>query len=118
MWAQLVNTAIGIWLMAAPDVLRSGRAAEFNARIAGPIAATFACIAIWEVTRGCRWVNLPLGLWLIASPAVLRFGGNDAINAILCGGALALFSLFGGRIETRYGGGWRSLWHGGDKQPT
>jgi hypothetical protein len=110
MWAQLVNVAVGIWLMAAPAVLRSARAAEVNDRIVGPVAATFACIAIWPVTRPCRWVNLPLGLWLIASPLALRLGGADAINSVICGVVLVVFACLGGRTGEQLGGGWKSLW--------
>jgi hypothetical protein len=110
MWAQLINTAIGIWLMAAPAVLHSSRAAEVNDRIVGPLAATFACVAVWEITRGCRWVNLPLGLWLLVSPLVLQFSGKDAVSCVLCGIGLAAFSFFGGHVRTRFGGGWRALW--------
>jgi hypothetical protein len=111
MWAQLINLAIGIWLMAAPAVLPgSVKAAEVNDRIVGPLAATFACVAIWEVTRGCRWVNLPLGLWLLISPMALGLSGYDAANSVLCGIALAGLACIGGPVRGRFGGGWSSLW--------
>jgi hypothetical protein len=108
--AQLLNFVIGIWLMAAPDVLHAAHAAEVNDRIVGPLAATFACIAIWEITRPCRWLNLPLGVWLLASPLVLEMSGPHAANSAISGIALAAFACIRGRRRHPFGGGWRSLW--------
>jgi general stress protein CsbA len=109
-WPQIINTALGIWLMAAPAVLNYGRPASTNDYIIGPLAATFACIAIWEATRPVRWVNLPLGLWLIAAPLLLDYTHNAAINSVLCGIAIAGFSCLGGAIQQRFGDGWSALW--------
>jgi hypothetical protein len=110
MWAQMINTAIGIWLMAAPAVLHSSRSAEINDRIVGPVAATFACIAIWQVTRPCRWVNLPLGAWLVIAPFLFGWSGADQLNSIACGVALAALACVRGRITQGFGGGWSALW--------
>jgi SPW repeat len=110
MWPQLFNTALGIWLMAAPAVLEYGRPASTNDHIIGPLIATFACIAIWESTRSVRWVNLPLGLWLIAAPLILGHPQAAAINSVLCGIAIAVASCLGGAIQQRFAGGWSALW--------
>lgn len=111
MWAQIINTALGIWLMAAPAVLGYGGAARTNDHIVGPIAATLACIALWSVTRPVRWVNLPLGLWLLLAPWILSYDTPATINSSVVGLALAVLSIPQGRRPV-YGGGWSMLWKG------
>ncbi len=118
MWARIINTFLGIWLMAAPAILGYGGPAATNHRIVGPIAATFAVVAIWEVTRPLRWVNLGLGLWLIVSPLVLGYGSTAAINSLAAGVALALLALVRGKIARQFGGGWSALWRADDEQQT
>ena len=111
MWARLANTAVGLWLMAAPAVLGYSGAAATNDRIVGPLAATFAIVAIWEVTRALRWANLALGLWMLAAPWLL--GGYPAeatAGSMAAGALLALFSLVRGKIRQEYAGGWSALW--------
>jgi len=110
MWPQILNVALGIWLMAAPAVLAYGRPASTNDHIVGPLVATFACIALWEATRAVRWVNLPLGVWLIVATWVLDHSQSGQINSVLCGIAIAGLSCFGGAIQQRFGGGWAALW--------
>ena len=111
MWPQLLNTALGLWLMAAPALLGYGRPASTNDHIIGPLVATFACIALWEATRSVRWVNLPLGLWLVAAPLLLGHSQAGAVNSVLCGIAIAVLSCVGGAVQQRFGGGWSALWH-------
>ena len=111
MWARFANTAVGLWLLAAPAVLGYGGPAANNDRIVGPLAATFAIIAIWEVTRGLRWLNLILGGWLLAAPWLL--GGYTAgatTSSMAAGVLLAVFSLVRGKIRQEYGGGWPAVW--------
>lgn len=111
MWVRLANTAVGLWLMAAPAVLGYGDPADTNDRIVGPLAVTFAIIAIWEVTRALRWLNLALGLWLLAAPWLLGGYPADAtVNSLAAGALLALFSLVRGKMQQEYAGGWPSLW--------
>ena len=111
MWAQVVNSLLGIWLMVAPAVLGYGAPAAVNDRIAGPIAASFAVIACSEVTRPARRVNLPLGLWLVVAPFVLGYGATaPLVNSLLVGVALAALSFVKGTVDARFGGGWRAVW--------
>ena len=110
MWAQIINTALGIWTMAASAVLGYGGALRTSDQIVGPIIATFACCAIWQVLRSWRWVNLPLGAWLIAAPWVLSSPIDAAINGGIVGAAVAALSCVRGRTPTRFGGGWSVLW--------
>lgn len=114
MWAQIVNACVGIWLMAAPAVLGTQQSVSGdNDRIVGPVAATFAIVAVWEVTRGLRWVNLPLGLWLVLAPWILGIEvAAAAWNDVVCGIVLAACSLVKGKAPHPFGGGWSVLWRG------
>lgn len=73
MWARLLNIVLGVWLMASPSVLGYVGQARTNSTITGALAASFACIAIWGVTRPLRWLNVALGAWLIVAGWVLGF---------------------------------------------
>lgn len=111
MWAQVINFALGIWLMAAPSVLGYAGIATDNDHIVGPVIATFAMIAWWECTRPVRLWNIPLGAWLIVAPWVLGYNDNQILlNSSLVGILVILFSTFRGKVEGTFGGGWSSLW--------
>lgn len=109
MAAQAIACAVGLWLMAAPGVLNYDGAPRLNDQILGPLAASFACVAMWQVTRSVRWANVALGSWLILAPLFLRHGPAAAINSVLSGLVLAEASLVRGRLPHRMGGGWKSL---------
>ena len=110
MWAQIINAALGIWLMAAPAVWGYGPPAAANDRICGPLIATFAIISWWGVTRSvARW-NLPLGLWLLLAPWVLGYSATAAtVNSLVTGVLVAVLSLVLGTVSTHFGGGWDAL---------
>ena len=109
MWPRLINIAIGVWLMAAPGVLRYGGVPADHDRVVGPILASLACIAIWESTRSLRWINLLIGLWMLLAPWVIGFPTGATINTMICGAAVAGLSLVRGKLIHRFGLGWR-LW--------
>lgn len=109
MWARILNILIGLLLMAAP-ALRSFNKLESNHNhIVGPLVVTFAITALWEVNREVRWVNTVLGVWLVLAPFILGFAPAARTVDIICGVLIAIFSLFRGKLTTRYGGGWKSL---------
>ena len=111
MWAQAVNAALGVWLLAAPAVLGYGGPARTNDRIVGPLAAGLAVIAIWEVTRPVGRANLALGLWLLAAPWLLGYPAVATVNSIVVGLALGALALAPGSYRPgRFGGGWSALW--------
>ena len=110
MWAQAINMALGIWLMAAPGVFQYFGPPRDNAHIVGPLIATFACIALAGCTRGVRWWNVPLGAWLVISPWILPHGTMATANDITVGLLVIALSLVKGRIRHQYGGGWSVLW--------
>jgi hypothetical protein len=109
-WAQLAAFVVGVWLTAAPGVLEFGGPAAANAHVVGPLAAMFALIAAFEVTRPVRWLNLPLGGWLVIAPWVLGYGWAELANGTAAGLALAGLACLRGKVEESFGGGWRVLW--------
>ncbi|MDX5346446.1 MAG: SPW repeat protein [Hymenobacteraceae bacterium] len=111
MWAQLINTALGIWLMFAPFVLGYNDIAADIDHTIGPVIATFAITAIFESTRVVRKFNIPLGAWLLVSPWVLGYAATEAtVNSMVVGALVILFSFIKGKVENRFGGGWSVLW--------
>ena len=110
MWARILNVAAGIWLMAAPAVLRyQGTLAADHDRVAGPVLARFACIAIWEITRPLRRVNTMIGAWLLAAPWVLGFPPAAAANSMAVGAVVVGLSLVRGKTTHDFAGGWTSV---------
>jgi hypothetical protein len=110
MVTQLLATAFGIWLTAAPDLLAySGRAATHD-HILGPIIASCAFVAIWEVMREIRWLNVALGGWLLLAPWLLGYEHTAAIfNSLLVGTSVMGLSFIKGPTTQRFGGGWAAL---------
>jgi hypothetical protein len=109
MWAQALSVALGIWLMAAPAVLGYNGLPADNDHVIGPLAASFACIAIWEATRGARWVNVPLGAWLLIAPWFLGHGQAALLNSLIAGVLLIGLGFVRGTSRERLGGGWAAL---------
>lgn len=110
MWAQVINTIIGVWLMAAPSYLAYVSSGENNCHIVGPVIATFAIVAYWEATRGVRKFNYLPGLWLLLSPWILGYeSALPIINDMFCGMLVLVFSSVKGKIEGSYGGGWKAI---------
>jgi hypothetical protein len=110
MGAQLAGAALGIWLMAAPQVLEYHGPARMNDHIVGPLVATFACVAIWQATRAVRWVNVLLGGWLVLTPWLFDYPRIAAINSAAVGLLTLTFALVRGNMRHQLGGGWPVLW--------
>jgi hypothetical protein len=109
MWAQGLACAVGIWLMASPQVVGYKGAARINDLVVGPLVASIACVAIWQVTRPVRWANLVFGAWLLLAPLILGHSPWAAVNSCLSGVALGGLSCRRGRLTHRMGGGWSEL---------
>lgn len=110
MRAQIAAFALGVWLTASPDVLDTTGPARTSANIVGPLAAMFALIAVFEITRSLRRLNLLAAVWLVFAPWVLGFAPADIAHSTGIGMALGGLSLVRGRREESFGGGWRVLW--------
>ena len=107
---QVLAAAVGVWLMAAPDVLGyAGTAADTADRIIGPLAATVGLVAATEATRGFRRANYLTAVALAALPWLLGYPTIAAGNSLACALALAVLASFRGRVTGRFGGGWRAL---------
>jgi hypothetical protein len=110
MWGQLANAILGSWMMAAPSLLNYAGAARANDLILGPISASLAIIAIWDVCPSLGKANLLVGLWLVLAPWLLAYGGwPSTINSALAGTLMCLFAFAAGAPRGGYGGGWSSL---------
>lgn len=110
MWPQLAAFALGVWLAASPGLLGYEDSARRNAHIFGPLAATFALIAVFEVTRPVRWLNLPLGLWLMFAPWFLGYRPPETVNTTAVALSLMVLAGLRGQVGESFGGGWRALW--------
>lgn len=109
MWAQIINIIAGLWLMVAPSLFHYNKIASDTGHIAGPLIATFAITAIWDVNRQARWLNIPIGLWLLVAPWLQDYPPLSAISDSITGIIVIGCSLVKGRVKHNYGGGWRSL---------
>lgn len=110
MWAQILNAFLGIWLMAAPAVLGFHGPGRISNLIVGPIAATFAIIAIWEVVRPLGKLNIASGIWLVIAPLILNHESMvPVINSFVVGITMIGLAMTSSRTSGNFAGGWRSL---------
>lgn len=114
LWPQAVNALLGLWLMAAPEVLDYGDPAASNHHVVGPLIVSFATVALWEATRGVGRLNLLLGMWLVISPWALGDQGGGLVNGTVVGVVVALLAVLSRREGGRYGGGWSALFSSRD----
>ena len=103
-WTLLLSGAMGLWLMASPDVLGStGTAADSN-HLVGALIVTFAVIAMAEVTRVTRFVNVIAGTWIVLAPWVLSGATASATwSNVIVGVLVIVLSLPKGPVRERYG---------------
>jgi hypothetical protein len=119
MWSHFLVMLLGLWVMAAPDVLQYEGPERMNHHIVGPLVVSAAVIAMAETTRAVRWVNVVLGGWLMVAPVLLGFAPlHIGVRSSLVGAAILGLSLIEGRRQEQMGGGWPRLWrrepqHGG-----
>ncbi len=110
--AQITVAVAGVYLMAAPAIWGYAGAPEKIDRFIGPLVASFATMAAWEILRGLRWVNVGLALALAAlalSPWPWRHSGEVMISDVVCAGVIIGLSIVKYPRHQRYGGGWRRL---------
>jgi hypothetical protein len=108
--ARLAAVAAGVWLMFAPAVLHYDGVPATNDRIVGPIAASFAFVACWQVVMPLRWATIPFGAWLVVAPLALGFDPVGAwVSSILAGLVVVVTAFVGQDLADRFDGGWRSV---------
>ena len=110
-WAQIINALLGIWLMASPGLLGYSGTGRINDLIVGPIIATFAIIAVWEVTRAVGRANVALGAWLVIAPWMLGYEENiiATANEFVVGITIFALAMTRAKSGAKLNGGWRSL---------
>ncbi len=110
MWAQIVNVALGIWLIVSPDVLGFDGAARTIDRAVGPIVVVLGLLAVREVTRVFRYALFLPSLFLLLIPWFLHYPPGAALaNDELVAIAMAICAAIPGRRRQRTGGGWLGL---------
>jgi hypothetical protein len=107
---HLLPVLAGIWLMASPAVLNYADPARANDRLIGPIVASLAIIAMWEIARPLRWINVAVGGWLLIAPWVLGHAPDARWNSLAAGALILGFSLVKGTRTHPVGGDWSALW--------
>lgn len=105
---QLCAAAVGVVVMALPELLDlGGRLAELD-WIVGPIIISIAIISAAEVTRSLRWVNVISAIVLLAGGLIWGTQVSLLIHMALAL-ALALLSVPRGPRRQSFGSGWRGL---------
>lgn len=106
--ALILTAAIGVWLLAAPYVLDLPESARLSHVVAGPIIASIAVIAMWDVVRLLARANVLFGIWLVVAPIFIAHDGWWWESAV-AGLAVTALALIPTSHAERYGGGWLSL---------
>lgn len=109
-WAQMLAVLVGLWLMMAPAVLNYPDPARTNDFIIGPLVVSFAFIALWEATRGIRWLNVIAAEWLLLAPLFLAYTGTATFNSLACGFLILVLTPWVPPMKSRIGGGWSAIW--------
>ncbi len=104
-WPIVFQLAIGIWLMARPDVLPADHVTANCDHLLGAMIVTVAAVASAEVTRIARFVNVVLGAMLVVAALVFARAlpivcGSELISGII----LIIVSLPKGKIVEKYAG--------------
>jgi hypothetical protein len=114
MWAQVLTTVIGFWVVMAPAILDYGGNAANHGYVIGPILAAIGWISASEVLRGLRFVNLVPAVALL----IVAFGPGYPATALTSSAASAvavsMLTFVPGRRTRRVGGGWRGVWRAGE----
>lgn len=112
MWAQIINTILGLWVMVSPSVLGANSELSNSNYMVGPLIMTFSITALWDINEKARLANVVLGVWLIASIFLLGDdrGAGIIFSYLATGGSIISLSLVKRTKSDTYGGGWRSLW--------
>ncbi len=109
MWWQVAAALIGVWLMAAPDVLGLPEPTHSFINVVAPIATAFAVIATSEITRGLRYASSVSAAVLVIGSLILGAPMPSLLLVVIPGAVMAVVALPGGETSGSYGGGWRSL---------
>ncbi len=103
-WPLALSTLIGIWFVAASDILgMTGRVMDAHV-IIGAIVIVCSILAMAEVTRIARFINAPAGLvlavivWVVEGATI-----PGQLTTTAAGVGLAVLSLPRGKVQHTYG---------------
>jgi hypothetical protein len=104
-WTILVQLAIGIWLMARPDVLPASTSTANCDHLLGAVIVTIAAVSTAEVTRAVRLINIVAGAMLIIAAIVFARDLPIVLGSELASGLILIcVSIPRGAIVERYAG--------------
>ncbi len=102
-WTALVQLAIGLWLMARPDVLPASAVSANIDHVCGALIVTCAVVSTAEVTRTVRLLNVPIAIALmLGSICFARQLPLVLSSNLFCGLALILAAIPKGEIIEKY----------------
>ncbi len=110
---QVIVALVGVYLMFAPWLLDYDGAPEKIDRFIGPLVASFATMAAWEVLRNVRWINLLLAIvlaLLVISPWPWAHPGRVIASDLISAALIIGFTLLPYPALRGYGGGWPAAW--------
>jgi hypothetical protein len=97
-WGDWVGAALGLWLLASPNVMPYGEPATTqSAFLVGFLLLAIAFVEITAFRAWEEWINVILGAWLVASPWVLGATVIATTNLVIVGLlvlALALYEIW------------------------
>jgi hypothetical protein len=108
-WTLAASTAVGLWLMLAPAVLRSEAYAAANDNVIGALIVTVAVISTAEVIRAFRFLNVLFGIWLLIAPWALVGASTAGLwSDMIAGLCIVILTVVRGVVRERYGA-WQKL---------
>lgn len=103
-WNLLLAAALGVWVIATPDVLGSGGVAADSSHVAGALVVVVALVATADVARASIWLNVLLGAWIAVAAWLLDGASSTAQwSDTATGIAIALLALPRPPLRERYG---------------
>lgn len=106
-WQDLVNAAIGAWLVISPWALgfQSNSLALSNALVVGVALMAAALGAIYLPQAWEEWSEAALGVWLLASPWVVGFESIylATVNVALSGLVVLVLALWVLAVDKDFG---------------
>jgi hypothetical protein len=90
---QLINAALGIWLMLSALFWEHGPLHLYNTVLTGLLMLVASTATVLGV-RYARWVNTGLAVWLFSSTAFLPYADGRTVFNQLVVASLALFVSF------------------------
>ncbi|MEN6335418.1 MAG: vitamin K epoxide reductase, partial [Phycisphaerales bacterium] len=103
-WNLAISAALGIWMMAVPDVLGNQSWVADVDHLAGALIAVVSVIAFAEPIRTIRFLIVPLGLLIAGAPFLVSQAAVAGwINDCVIGLAAVVLCIRRGPIKESFG---------------